>query len=85
MVEFEAVRQLIGEILQLDHERLLQMSRETALQGSIPEFDSMAVVLLLNALEEHFGIHIEDDEISAEDFESFGAVYALVCAKAQVN
>lgn len=85
MVEFEAVRQLIGEILQLDDERLPQISPETPLQGSIPEFDSMAVVALLNALEEQFGIHIEDDEISAEDFETFGAVYALVREKVQIG
>ena len=85
MVEFETVRQLIGELLQLDDERLAQIHRETPLQGSIPEFDSMAVVALLNALEEHFGLHIEDDEISAEDFETFGAVHVMVCTKAQVS
>ena len=47
MVEFETVRQLIGELLQLDDERLAQIHCETPLQGAIPEFDSMAVVALL--------------------------------------
>jgi acyl carrier protein len=48
------------------------------LLGSIPEFDSMAVVTLINALEEQFDIQVADDEISAETFETVGKVYAFV-------
>lgn len=77
MVEFDEVRQLIGEILQLG-DRAQTFGPDTPLLGSIPEFDSMAVVTLINALEERFDIQVADDEISAETFETVGKVYAFV-------
>ena len=80
MVEFEEIRQLIGEILQLG-DRVGKLEPNTPLLGSIPEFDSMAVVTLISALEERFDLQIADDEISAETFETVGKVYALVCEK----
>ena len=80
MVEFDEVRQLIGEILQLG-DRVQNFGPDTHLLGSIPEFDSMAVVTLINALEERFDLQVEDDEISAETFETVGKVYAFVCSK----
>ena len=77
MVEFDEVRQLIGEILQLG-DRAQQLNPETPLLGSIPEFDSMAVMALISALEDRFELQVEDDEISAETFETVGRVYAFV-------
>jgi len=50
----------------------------TPLFGSIPEFDSMAVVNVLTAIENRFGIAIEDDEISAEIFETVGSLATFV-------
>ena len=77
MVEFNEVKLLIGEILQLgDRARAFEL--ETPLLGSIPEFDSMAVLALIHALEQQFGIQIIDDEISAETFETVGRVYQFV-------
>jgi len=81
MVEFDDVNQLIGEILQLGG-RVHTFRPDTPLLGSIPEFDSMAVVTLINALEEQFGIQIADDEISAETFETVGKIYEFVRDKA---
>jgi acyl carrier protein len=75
MVEFDEVKLLVGEILQLG-DRALEL--ETPLLGSIPEFDSMAVLTLVHALEQQFGIQIADDEISAETFETVGRVYQFV-------
>lgn len=80
MVEFDEVKRLIGEILQLG-DRAKAFKPDTPLLGSIPEFDSMAVVTLINALEEQFGIQIDDDEISAETFETVGKVYEFIRAK----
>lgn len=77
MVEFDEVKLLIGEILQLD-DRMQALGPETLLQGSIPEFDSMAVATLIHALEQQFGIQIAYDEISAETFETVGKVYDFV-------
>lgn len=80
MVEFDDVRRLIGEMLQLGEEAQ-EFRPDTPLLGSIPEFDSMAVVSLINALEEQFGIQIADDEISAETFETVGKVHEFVQGK----
>jgi acyl carrier protein len=80
MVEFDEVRQLISEMLQLG-DRLGKLGPDAPLLGSIPEFDSMAVVALISALEERFDLHIADDEISAETFETLGKVHEFVCAK----
>ncbi len=57
------------------------LTADSALLGSIPELDSMAVVNLMTALEEHFGITIDDDEISASTFETLGSLDAFVQQK----
>lgn len=77
MVEFDEVRRLIGEILQLG-ERTQKLTPDTPLLGSIPEFDSMAVVTLINAVEERFDVMVADDEISAETFETVGTIHAFI-------
>jgi acyl carrier protein len=80
MVEFDEVRQLIGEILQLG-DRVKKLDPDSPLLGSIPEFDSMVVVTLINALEQRFDIQVADDEISSETFETVGKVYEFVREK----
>ena len=50
----------------------------TTLLGSIPELDSMAVVNVITALEEDFGISIADDEIGAATFATLGTLTAFV-------
>jgi len=57
------------------------LAADTALLGSLPELDSMAVVTLLLALEERFGITVDDDEISARHFATVGTLSAFVQAK----
>ncbi|HET7709400.1 MAG TPA: phosphopantetheine-binding protein [Sphingomicrobium sp.] len=49
----------------------------TALFGSLPEFDSMAVAHFLTAIEEKLGVIIEDDDVEAEDFATFGTLLAF--------
>lgn len=81
MVQFDDIRQLIGELLQLG-DRVANWKPDTPLMGSIPEFDSMAVLALIQALEQQFKIRIADDEVSAETFETVGSVYEFVRTKA---
>lgn len=57
------------------------LQADSPLLGSLPELDSMAVVTLIGALEEHFGIAIDDDDISASTFETLGSLAAFVSAK----
>jgi len=53
----------------------------TPLLGSLPELDSMAVLELVAALEQQFGITIDDDDVTAEAFETLGSLADLVAAK----
>jgi acyl carrier protein len=74
------VRVVLADVLQLG-ERAKNLTASTPLLGSIPEFDSMAVVSVLTALEEHFGFAVHDDEISAEVFETVGTLTSFVDQK----
>lgn len=58
------------------------LSADSPLLGSLPELDSMAVVTLIGALEEQFGIMIDDDDISASTFSTLGSLADFVAAKA---
>lgn len=58
-------------------------SDETPLLGSIPELDSMAVVGILTAVEEELGATVDDDEISAESFETLGSLMSFVAQRLQ--
>lgn len=48
---------------------------------SIPELDSMAVIELVVELERRFGITVEDEDVTAEVFESIESLAAYVDAK----
>ena len=76
----ESVRALLGHTLQLG-DRSAELQRGTALLGNLPELDSMAVVHVLAAIEEHFGITVEDDEVSADTFATFGGLADFVESK----
>lgn len=71
------VREVVGGALHLGAQaRALDAS--TPLLGAIPELDSMAVVHLITALEEHFGISVDDDEIGAATFATLGTLTDFV-------
>jgi acyl carrier protein len=70
------LQQLLKEILQLDE--VETWTPETEILGAIAEFDSMAIVTVLTAVEENYGIMIEDDEVSAEVFETLGSLVEFI-------
>jgi acyl carrier protein len=80
MDSLEEVRQIIIDTLGLG-ERGASLTAASPLLGAIPELDSMAVVNLITALEEHYGFSIADDEISADVFETLGSLAAFVAHK----
>jgi len=57
------------------------LDADSPLLGSLPELDSMAVVTLIGALEEQFGIMIDDDDISASTFSTLGSLADFVAQK----
>jgi len=77
---FDAVRSVLARTLQLGG-KSASLSRETSLLGSLAELDSMAVVQVLAALEEHFGIAVADDEVSADTFATLGGLADFVESK----
>lgn len=80
MATFEQVRQIVGDVLQLG-DRTAKLAPDTALLGNIPEFDSMAVVGVITALEDQLGIIVEDDDITGETFETLANLTAFVQSK----
>lgn len=80
MASIAEVRNIVTDILGLG-DRGAALQPDSPLLGAIPELDSMAVIGLITALEEHFGITVNDDEISAEVFETLGSLAAFVDSK----
>jgi acyl carrier protein len=80
MVSLDEIKRIVGDVLQLGNQ-VDSYDASTQLLGSIPEFDSMAVVSVITAVEENFGIFIEDDEVSAEIFETIGSLHEFVSIK----
>ena len=74
------VRDILTDVLNLGPTGA-SLTAESPLLGSLPELDSMAVVILISALEEHFGIMVDDDEISASTFATLGSLAAFVQEK----
>jgi acyl carrier protein len=77
MMTLDEVKRLLGDTLQLG-DRAKELTAQTPLLGSLPELDSIAVVTVIAALEERFGITVDDDEITAETFETVGNLSAFV-------
>ena len=80
MISLEDVIGIIGDVLQIG-DRTATFDASTQLLGSLPEFDSMAVVSILTALEDNFGVYIDDDEVSADIFETVGKLHEFVASK----
>jgi len=77
-----AIRAVLADTLGLSRERVDTFRPETPLFGSLPELDSMAVAGVLTELEDRLGILIEDDEVSGEMLETFGALTTFAANKA---
>ncbi len=71
------VKAVVGSALGV-RDRIRNADGSTALLGAIPELDSIAVVNLITALEEHFGFSVADDELGAATFETLGSLAGFV-------
>ena len=77
----QTLRALLVDVLGIDAARVAAFDEQTELFGALPEFDSMAVASLLTGIEERFGLLIEDDDVDAEDFASFGTLAGVRSAE----
>jgi acyl carrier protein len=80
MSTIDKLKGLLKAQLQLG-EAVSRFDARTELFGSLPEFDSMAVVTIVTALEEQFDIVIADDDLTAEVFATLGSLAEFVDRK----
>ena len=75
MAKIDELKSLLADVLEVDTG---SFDESTELLGALPEFDSMAVVGVITALEESFGISVADDDIDATIFETVGSLMEYV-------
>jgi len=73
----DAVRNVLGAVLELGP-RTASLTPDSPLLGGLPELDSMAVITVVIELEEHFGIRFDEEDVTAEAFETLGSLTDLV-------
>jgi len=71
------VRRILADVLALAPTTAAGLSHDSPLFGALPELDSMAVAGLLTELEDRLGIVIDDDEVDADLFSTFGALVSF--------
>jgi acyl carrier protein len=74
------VKVVVVETLGVE-DRAATLGPATPLLGSLPELDSMAVLEVVLELEQRFGITIEDDDVTADVFETLASLTAFVDRK----
>lgn len=85
---FTEVRDVIAQSLGLNEDRRAALMPDVPLFGGIPELDSFAVLALVMALEERFGFTVDDDEFTADVFDTVGSLSDFVersCAGGQLS
>ncbi len=75
MAKIDELKTILAGILEVDTG---DFNESTELLGALPEFDSMAVVGVITALEESFGIDVADDDIDATIFETVGSLLEYI-------
>nr|MBL8455753.1 acyl carrier protein [Zoogloeaceae bacterium] len=76
----QEVLAILDEVLSLNG-RANGFELDTALLGALPELDSMAVVGVINMLEERFGLVVDDDEIDGATFATVRTLVEFVDGK----
>ncbi len=75
---------VLGAVLGLDPARCAALADASPLLGALPELDSMAIATLFGAIEDQFGLFINDDEMSGEVLETYGTLLHFVKARTAV-
>jgi acyl carrier protein len=78
----KAVRDILRDVLSLGA-RADRLQDASPLLGAVPELDSMAVAGVIAAIEDRFGITVEDDEITGATFATFGSLREFVESKTE--
>lgn len=73
----DAVKDILVETLGLQS-RAASITDATPLFGTMPEFDSLAIVEVVTLLEERFGFEMDEEDITGEVFDTVGSLAAYV-------
>lgn len=73
----KTLKNILKQQLQLG-DRAEALTLDTMLLGAVPEMDSIGVVNIITALEDQLGCSIDDDEINADVFATFGSLMEFV-------
>lgn len=73
----QQVARTVGKVLELG-DRASSLDADTKLFGAMPEFDSLAVLELIAALETQFGVEFDADDVTGAAFESIGTLAAVI-------
>ena len=76
----QQVLQVLESVLNLGP-RASALTLQSPLLGALPELDSISVVAMLTALEDRFGITVEDDDVDGRTFATLGDLVAFVEGK----
>ena len=77
----DILRSIIADVLRLGAERAAGLTEDSELFGALPEFDSMAVGIVLTEIEDRLGIIIDDDDVDGDLFATFGSLLGFCRAK----
>lgn len=77
----DSVRQILVDTLAINPSVARSLDRDSMLFGAVPEIDSMSIAGLLTQLEDKFGIIIDDEDVSADVFETFGSLVTMIRSK----
>jgi acyl carrier protein len=73
----EDVKAVLVDTLGIE-DQAASLDASTPLFGALPELDSMAVLELVLALEDRFGITIDGEDVTADAFETIASLTAFV-------
>lgn len=79
-IAIQDVKSVVVETLNVQ-DRADSIDATTPLLGSLPELDSMAVLELVYALEQRFGVEFDGEDITAEAFETLASLTELVAVQ----
>lgn len=74
------VASILDDVLALKG-RALSMTADSRLMGALPELDSMAVIEVLEAMQQRFQIAIADEDIDGRMFSTLGSLTEFVRRK----
>lgn len=76
----QGLRIVLADVLNLG-DRADALTSASPLLGALPELDSMAVAALIAAIEDHFAVTFEDDDLTEATFATLGSLASVVAAR----